>query len=240
MSNFHEEDSVMRPKKKFDDIIEEINEELDKVHRGRKEGHCYIDDREFQQFKKGWFYHHWSHRFRRLGNVGVIAIPNTSLSEWIYWLYEWSQAFVDDYNKFKDLVFEAIKLHEEHLSILDAQIKDLQIRVEEIERQLVLIWDEIRKLIQEVNNLKQVIENISNEVNNLKQEVNNLKANNEKLDKIIQNLINSGAWNSDTNDFNPNRNIATGNINFFGGSTDGGSFIRTNNGQTENDVTAGI
>lgn len=74
----------------------------------------------------------------------------------------------------------------------------------------------------------------------MKQEINNLKANNEKLNKIIQNLINSGAWNPNTNDFNPNRNIATGNINFFGGSTDGGSFIRTNNGQTENDVTAGI
>lgn len=240
MSDFHEENTVIPPKKKFDDIIEEINEELNKIHRARKQGRCPIDDREFEQFKKGWFYHNWSHRFRRLGSLGVIAVPQTSLIDFIYWLYSWSETYTDDYNKFKDLVFEAIKLHEAHLDILDAQVKDLQIRVEEIERQLVLIWDEIRKLIQEVNNLKQVIENITNEVNNLKQEVNNLKANNEKLDKIIQNLISSGAWNSDTNDFNPNRNIATGNINFFGGSTDGGSFIRTNNGQTENDVTAGI
>ena len=60
------------------------------------------------------------------------------------------------------------------------------------------------------------------------------------MNKIVQNLINSGAWNPETNDFYPNRNIATGNINFFGGSADGSSFIRTNNGSTENDVTAGI
>ena len=64
MANFHEEDNIMNPKKKFDDIIEEINVELDKAHRAREHGHCHIDDREFKQFKKGWFYHHWAHRFR--------------------------------------------------------------------------------------------------------------------------------------------------------------------------------
>lgn len=199
MSNFHEEDSVMRPKKKFDDIIEEINEELDKAHRAREEGHCYIDDREFQQFKKGWFYHHWSHRFRRLGNVGVIAIPNTSLEEWIYWLYEWSQAFVDDYNKFKDLVFEAIKLHEEHLSILDAQIKDLQIRVEEIERQLVLIWDEIRKLVEEISKIKTEVNDIKNDITNIYNEINNLHESDNnfqnQIDSIKQNIFNVSSPN---------------------------------------------
>lgn len=187
MGNFHEEDSVMRPKKKFDDIIKEINEELDKAHHAREHGHCHIDDREFKQFKKGWFYHHWAHRFRRLGNVGVIAIPNTSLEEFIYWLYEWSQAFVDDYNKFKDLVFEAIKLHEEHLNILDAQVKDLQIRVEEIERQLVLIWTEIRKLVDEVNKIHTEINDIKNDVTNIYNEINNL----HNKDNDLENQINS-------------------------------------------------
>jgi hypothetical protein len=38
----------------------------------------------------------------------------------------------------------------------------------------------------------------------------------------------------------PDRHIATGNINLFGGTVDGNAFIRTNNGKTENDLAGGI
>lgn len=72
-----------------------------------------------------------------------------------------------------------------------------------------------------------------------------LEAENAKLkatlQKIIDNLQASGAWQGGLDgDFVPNRNIATGNINLFGGATDGGHFIRTNNGSTENDLAGGI
>lgn len=61
------------------------------------------------------------------------------------------------------------------------------------------------------------------------------------LNKIIANLENSGAWTGGlTGGFNSGRNIATGNINIFGGTTDGNSFIRTNNGKTENDLAGGL
>ena len=61
------------------------------------------------------------------------------------------------------------------------------------------------------------------------------------LTKIIANLENSGAWTGGlTGGFNSGRNIATGNINIFGGTTDGNSFIRTNSGQTENDLAGGL
>ena len=61
------------------------------------------------------------------------------------------------------------------------------------------------------------------------------------LNKIIANLENSGAWTGGlTGGFNSGRNIATGNINIFGGTTDGNSFIRTNSGQTENDLAGGL
>ena len=61
------------------------------------------------------------------------------------------------------------------------------------------------------------------------------------LNKIIANLENSGAWTGGlTGGFNSGRNIATGNINIFGGTIDGNSFIRTNNGQTENDLAGGL
>lgn len=61
------------------------------------------------------------------------------------------------------------------------------------------------------------------------------------LTKIIANLENSGAWTGGlTGGFNNGRNIATGNINIFGGTVDGNSFIRTNSGQTENDLAGGL
>lgn len=61
------------------------------------------------------------------------------------------------------------------------------------------------------------------------------------LTKIIANLENSGAWTGGlSGDFNSGRDIATGNINIFGGTTDGNSFIRTNSGQTENDLAGGL
>lgn len=61
------------------------------------------------------------------------------------------------------------------------------------------------------------------------------------LKKIIANLEKSGAWTGGlSGDFNSGRDIATGNINIFGGTADGNSFIRTNNGQTENDLAGGL
>lgn len=58
------------------------------------------------------------------------------------------------------------------------------------------------------------------------------------LNKIIDNLKRSGAW--ENGNLKPDRNIATGNINVFGGTADGGHFIRTNNGQTEDDLAGGV
>ena len=61
------------------------------------------------------------------------------------------------------------------------------------------------------------------------------------LNKIIANLEKSGAWTGGlSGNFNSGRDIATGNINIFGGATDGNSFIRTNNGKTENDLAGGL
>ena len=78
--------------------------------------------------------------------------------------------------------------------------------------------------------------------NNLKNEYNQLKG---AFTALLQNLKNSGAWKQtgDTifeGNLYPDRHIATGNINLFGGTVDGSAFIRTNNGKTENDLAGGI
>lgn len=65
------------------------------------------------------------------------------------------------------------------------------------------------------------------------------------LEKLLTDLKNSGAWRQTGStvfegSLDPNRHLATGNINLFGGATDGNSFIRTSNGRTENDLAGGI
>lgn len=73
-------------------------------------------------------------------------------------------------------------------------------------------------------------------------EYNKLKG---ALEKLLTDLKGSGAWRQTGStvfegSLDPNRHVATGNINLFGGATDGSSFIRTNNGSTENDLAGGI
>lgn len=63
--------------------------------------------------------------------------------------------------------------------------------------------------------------------------------------KLLEDLKGSGAWeqagdNIFKGNLKPNRHLATGNINLFGGQPYGNAFIRTNNGSTENDLTGGI
>lgn len=68
---------------------------------------------------------------------------------------------------------------------------------------------------------------------------------NDSLILILNNLKSSGAWSQTgatifDGSFNSGRSIATGNINLFGGTTDGNYFIRTNNSSTENDLAGGV
>lgn len=80
------------------------------------------------------------------------------------------------------------------------------------------------------------------EFTTLKNEYNQLKG---AFEKLLQDLKGSGAWKQTggtifEGNLYPDRHIATGNINLFGGTADGSAFIRTNNGKTENDLAGGI
>lgn len=101
-----------------------------------------------------------------------------------------------------------------------------------------------------VRNLKPLIDDLQNQINNLQSQITNLKNTVNKHDrvirKIVQSLINNGSWSAPQGqdildgDFISGHGVASGNINFFGGTQDGGHYIRTNGGHTEDDVTAGI
>lgn len=94
-----------------------------------------------------------------------------------------------------------------------------------------------------VKDLKPLINDLQRQVN----EIKNVQAKHDRvIRKIVQSLINNGSWSAPQGsdildgDFVSGHGVASGNINFFGGTQDGGHYIRTNGGHTEDDVTAGI
>lgn len=137
---------------------------------------------------------------------------------------------------------------------IDEQIRNLK---EKVERDLQALETRINEKleaekqdrIREINNLKEKLEqekqarqrdkeDLQRQIQDQANKNNDLK---DTLTKIISNLEKSGAWSGGLKgNFKDGRNIATGNINIFGGTPDGNSFIRTNNGSTENDLSGGI
>ena len=127
---------------------------------------------------------------------------------------------------------EAIKDLEKNLiSIMDVMICSDCGQWEEIEK----LWEEIEKILNAIRDLQKKVEKFEDSIGDMYSAV----------EKILTNLKNSGAWKQ-TGDtvfegkFNDGRSIATGNINIFGGTPDGNSYIRTNNGSSENDLAGGV
>lgn len=137
---------------------------------------------------------------------------------------------------------------------IDEQIRNLKEKIERDLRELEnrineKLETEKQDRIREINNLKEKLEqekearqrdkeDLQRQIQDQANKNNDLK---DTLTKLISNLEKSGAWAGGLKgNFKEGRNIATGNINIFGGTPDGSSFIRTNNGSTENDLSGGI
>lgn len=137
---------------------------------------------------------------------------------------------------------------------IDEQIRNLKEKIERDLRELEnrineKLETEKQDRIREINNLKEKLEqekqarqrdkeDLQRQLQDQATKNNDLK---DTLTKLISNLEKSGAWAGGLKgNFKEGRNIATGNINIFGGTPDGSSFIRTNNGSTENDLSGGI
>lgn len=104
-------------------------------------------------------------------------------------------------------------------------------------------WNEIKKIWDEIQKIWDAIEELQNGMSDQNANINKML---NAVEKILQNLKNSGAWTVPESgsiwdgSMTADRNIATGNINVFGGTPDGSTFIRTNNTSTENDLAGGI
>lgn len=102
-------------------------------------------------------------------------------------------------------------------------------------------WEEIKALWDEINKIWESIKELQDSVSGNGGNITKLM---NALTKILENLKSSGAWTSEGDilegSFAPNRIIASGNINIFGGTPDGDYAIRTSNSPCENDLCGGI
>ena len=145
---------------KFEKVMNEINGFMND-HKNQETPPA-ID--ELDQFHKSWFYNNWTARFRRLaaftnlGARGVIAIPNTTFEEWLWWFHEWSEVLTEDYTEFKKMVYEALLMIQKHLEAIDESLKNHDQRIAKIEQDIKQIKQEVKQLEDDI---KQLGENVT-------------------------------------------------------------------------------
>lgn len=104
-------------------------------------------------------------------------------------------------------------------------------------------------LLEVVKELSKTLTGMNERLNKLETRATDIRNVTNAVNSIVDHLKKSGAWDpnatpSKSTDISGGLkdgiNLAYGNINIFGGSPDGKSYIRTNSGQTENDLAGGI
>jgi chromosome segregation ATPase len=141
-----------------------------------------------------------------------------------------------DYNTNAKSYYDYLARFNAYLREMTETINYLLDKIEELENRI----EALENKIIELENRIETLENKVIELENRIVELEKLKG---AVQKIVNNLFESGAItnnNIDDFEFKNGRDIATGNINLFGGTPDGNSFIKTSDNQTQNDITAGI
>lgn len=194
-------------------IMNQINKMLDFYNQnGQPIDHGMGD---LEQFRKSWFYNDWLWRFRRLmsftplGTRGVIAIPNTTFEEWLYWFYQWAQAFEDDYNAFKKLVLEAIQVIEKHLELIDKEIDDIQSHLKKIDQEITNINNEINNINNQIKKLQDQVKQAEQDANDAKntadqaqQTANNANSNSQSAIDQIKKVAVATFWQTSVTNVN--------------------------------------
>ena len=172
----------------FDDYIKYDNE----YHHSHEFKHFHRPTiAELDHFKKSWFYDDWCVRFRKLnafnalGTKGVIALPNTTFEEWLYWFQEWAIAWMDDYNQFKKMVYEALQLIEKHLEAIDKTLEDHEKRIEKNEDEIKDIYKKIQDIYNKIQDIYNKIQDIYNKIKDIQNQIdNNYNDVNNQIKKI--------------------------------------------------------
>lgn len=108
---------------------EELQQVIDAVNGDKGT----VSESELAQFRRSEFYSNWSTRFAQLGNSGVIAIPNTTFDEWLWWFQNWAKTYSKNYNDFKELVNKTFEELNDDIATIDKDLLSLHEKDTEIE-----------------------------------------------------------------------------------------------------------
>lgn len=205
-------------------VVKAVNDIVKKWNRNIEEMIKYCIELSKSEFDK-----HWAEL-----KPQVIELVKTTAKE---------QTTITFNEKWEELKPQVIELSKQTtINQFNESWTELKPQVIELTKQTTInqfnqSWEELKpELTQYVNNT------INNYIDNQDSRIGKMY---DDLSLLLTNLKNSGAW-TQTGDtifdghMTEGRNIATGNINIFGGSVDGDSYIRTNSGASENDLAGGV
>lgn len=116
---------------------------------------------ELKAFAKTDFYQGWKKRFDKLANLGatgVIATPNTTFDEWLYYFKQWSELYSTDYQAFKDMADDAVRSlndgYQQNKEDYQTMADDIQTGFENTSQTMKDIMADVANLKNEVTNLQ--------------------------------------------------------------------------------------
>lgn len=143
----------------------------------------------------------------------------------------------NEFKLFKQNIEKEISNIKSRLNNIENSITQILESIKDINNKLSIINTTLEQLKMWHNeNLTKINKNIS-DINELK---NDLSIVSSMLIKIVNNLYQSGAIDSNQSNFNFINNIANGNINFFSKNMDSNFFIRTNKTSNNYDIAMGV
>lgn len=149
---------------------------------------------ELAAFAKTDFYQDWKKRFDKLANLGatgVIATPNTTFDEWLYYFKQWSELYATDYQNFKDMADDAVRSlnngYKQNKEDYALMASDIQTGFENTSQTMKDIMSDVANLKNQVNKIESSTKPNSTLSQNLSIETNQRIAADNDLQKQINN-----------------------------------------------------
>lgn len=147
---------------------------------------------ELKAFAKTDFYQSWKKRFDKLANLGatgVIATPNTTFDEWLYYFKQWSELYATDYQNFKDMADDAVKSlnngYKQNKEDYALMASDIQTGFENTSQTMKGIMGDVANLQNRLTKLESDTKPNATLTNNLAIEANQRVAADNELQKQI-------------------------------------------------------
>lgn len=116
---------------------------------------------ELKAFAKTDFYQSWKKRFDKLANLGatgIIATPNTTFDEWLYYFKQWSELYATDYQNFKDMADDAVRSlnngYKQNKEDYQTMASDIQTGFENTSQTMKDIMSDVANLQNQVSKLQ--------------------------------------------------------------------------------------